>query len=880
MSSTRLTPTAFTDLEIRLLPLEPEGYPVEITLGGGQQFPRGYLKPDLLPWAPGASPAADGERLFNLLLADDRLKAAWAEARGQTPRRRIRLRIDAAAPELHIVPWELLRDASPDLIPQTLSADADTPFSRYLAGPWRTRPPAQDDLAAYGLAPVDLPVERQVIQTACRGLGTRLLAITLLESPVTLATLEAELRKGYHVLHIVAHGAAPDNGQPALLVLADSANRVALVTEDELAEMLARQSESLQLVYLDACHSATRSPADAFRGFAPKLVAAGIPAVMAMQDLVPVATSQKLTGAFYRWLLQHGQVDLASNEARSALLSDGEAQSWGIPVLYSRVRDGAILEPMPRLSIGARLRQLPIVAQALAVGGALLSVLSVIALVLGLFSGVQEARQPGGLLAGIWPAPTATFTATPTATSPPTATPTASITPTATPTPIVPMPEGFFNIAVAEFTPLDATGSLTLTQASRRLSDWLFAAIRDQIAQVPDLSAYYRGPGEIGVIDGRRLETRAVNAALVAQLHNATILVYGVVTAGDDGYYVEPEFYVSSKGFGYGSEVVGPDRLGEKVRFGLPLLDDPAPLNDINQELRARRRALQRLVSGLTYYYYSRYENSWAEFYQASVEWGAARGQEVVEVLKGAAQLRIYDAATDSDQRNTALKEAEKVFAHARELNPDYARSYLGLGSVAIQQVTTATTAEARQQTLIGAQQWYSMSLAAIEQPPSAYVPAKAAFGLGQVHLKGFEQGLSDWSADEARNYFSYVVRDYDEKGQPPDLTWFAGHSYAYLGWIAGHDQNWAEMAARYRGAIGILSRIPGNQPLNWIARYWANTAFAEEKQKRLEDAKTAYRLALQNGKSVLRTAQFKAVATDELDQWQQELDRLEKGAP
>jgi hypothetical protein len=81
---------SYADLEIRILKLEDQGYPVEITLNGEQEFPRGYLRSDLLPWLPGASPAADGQRLFGELLSDDRVKMAWAEARGQYPQRRIR----------------------------------------------------------------------------------------------------------------------------------------------------------------------------------------------------------------------------------------------------------------------------------------------------------------------------------------------------------------------------------------------------------------------------------------------------------------------------------------------------------------------------------------------------------------------------------------------------------------------------------------------------------------------------------------------------------------------------------------------------------------------------------------------------------------------
>jgi len=48
---------SYADLEIRILEQQAEGYPVEITFKGEQEFPRGYLAPDLLPWVAGSSPA-------------------------------------------------------------------------------------------------------------------------------------------------------------------------------------------------------------------------------------------------------------------------------------------------------------------------------------------------------------------------------------------------------------------------------------------------------------------------------------------------------------------------------------------------------------------------------------------------------------------------------------------------------------------------------------------------------------------------------------------------------------------------------------------------------------------------------------------------------
>ena len=98
---TNHTPDELVDLEIRIFQSGDEGYPVEITLGEQQEFPRGILTADAASWTPGGDPVADGQQLFDMLFADGALRDAWAQARGQSPQRRIRLRIDPAAAKLH-----------------------------------------------------------------------------------------------------------------------------------------------------------------------------------------------------------------------------------------------------------------------------------------------------------------------------------------------------------------------------------------------------------------------------------------------------------------------------------------------------------------------------------------------------------------------------------------------------------------------------------------------------------------------------------------------------------------------------------------------------------------------------------------------------------
>ena len=354
----------FTDLEIRIFGRQDEGYPVEITLGGQQEFPRGHLAGDVVPWVPSASPADDGQKLFATFLADPALRSAWAEARARAPRRRIRLRIDPTAAELHALPWEVLQDG-----PAMLSAQADTPFSRYLpiALPWsgavEERPirvlvviANPDDLATeYDLPPVDVALERETLQAAFEAVGPDELQADYLDAPVTLERLEEALRgashrpgvltggqalgDGYHALHFVGHGAFSARRGQAALYMQDEDGHARRVLDSELVSLVARQSVRPRLVTLVACQSATRSTADAFAGLGPKLVSVGVPAVVAMQDVVAIETARRFEAAFYGRLLEHGYVDRAVNEARSTLLTAGRADA-AVPVLFMRLKSG------------------------------------------------------------------------------------------------------------------------------------------------------------------------------------------------------------------------------------------------------------------------------------------------------------------------------------------------------------------------------------------------------------------------------------------------------------------------------------------------------------------------------------------------------------
>jgi CHAT domain-containing protein len=260
-----------------------------------------------------------------------------------------------------MLPWELLQRG-----PVMLSAQTDTPFSRYLpieldwSGAVEERPirvlvviSNPDDLHdRYDLAPVDVALERESLEAAFDTVGADELQADFLDAPATPERLEdalrgasgQALRDSYHVLHFVGHGAFSRRRASSALYMQDEQGLAQRVLDDELVGMLARQGVQPRLVFLAACQSATRSMADAFLGLGPRLVGAGVPAVVAMQDVVTVETARKFSATFYRQLLAHDQVDLAVNEARSTLLTAGRADA-AVPVLFMRLRDGLLFAP-------------------------------------------------------------------------------------------------------------------------------------------------------------------------------------------------------------------------------------------------------------------------------------------------------------------------------------------------------------------------------------------------------------------------------------------------------------------------------------------------------------------------------------------------------
>ncbi len=388
-------PDSYTDLLLRIFPYktEKQSYPVEAELDDGSRFTDGQLKLDQ-EQLRGLHLNAEGYglALFNALFAPGGdIRRAYDKATGAAEastggRLRVRLWVDEGAVELHALPWERLYHLHlGKTVP--LGASALTPLSRYTSleireplpiteTPLRLLVVVANPLNLPGnLAPANVDLEIENLRRAVSDLRRQnQIQVTILPgrtglSPALRAKLEAE---GYaivegvtnlfnmaphlskaHIFHFIGHGAfrkaaspAPGEGQgggTAALYLEKADGSWQAVKDEEITSMFVALGALPHLVFLVACESATRDPGavSPFVGLGPKLVQAGIPAVVAMQDQVPVELARTLAGEFYARLAEHGEVDRALNQARLQVFN-AKSIEWAIPVLFMRIRKGKL----------------------------------------------------------------------------------------------------------------------------------------------------------------------------------------------------------------------------------------------------------------------------------------------------------------------------------------------------------------------------------------------------------------------------------------------------------------------------------------------------------------------------------------------------------
>lgn len=240
--------------------------------------------------APTSAAQELGGELFAAFFHDE-LRDVLVASRSRCPDG-LRIRIDLSeAPALTGIPWELLYDR---LGNRHLALSERTPVVRYLQLAGTVAPLVVNGplrilavlASPSGLQPLDVEPEWEGMSAELAPqVDAGLVALDRLERPTT-GDLHRYLRTHeVHVLHFVGHGSFDTAIQDGVLCLEDRRGQAQAITSGKLGPDL-YDHDSLRLVVLNACETASSASTDTFSGMAQGLVQQGVPAVVAMQ--VPI----------------------------------------------------------------------------------------------------------------------------------------------------------------------------------------------------------------------------------------------------------------------------------------------------------------------------------------------------------------------------------------------------------------------------------------------------------------------------------------------------------------------------------------------------------------------------------------------------------------
>jgi tetratricopeptide (TPR) repeat protein len=366
------------------------------------------------------------------------------------------------------------------------------------------------------------------------------------------------------------------------------------------------------------------------------------------------------------------------------------------------------------------------------------------------------------------------------------------------------MPEGHFNIAVAEFDALDEAGA----PASGLKGEPGSSDARELASSV---ASYLNSQAETLVpIIGREVAVWGPEKGLwpvapdqeaerAGALH-ADVLVYGTLRKlAGDRWQLEPAFYLTDEAVSRVDELRGEYALG----MGIPYRpDSAASKRDASTALQARLKALVQILIGLSYFDYGTLEGyqQAAQAFEGAAQdpdWGAAEdgtGQEVLYLFLGSAYLKqtpfFKDASPDQTQ---LLQDSLSAFRKAVELNSAYPRAYNGVGGALFHMARppdwdVEAECDWKWELLSEAADAHNQALSAPPETksPHAYVDLRARLGLAQL---SFWRGYclpDDWpdAWDTAGTYYQAVLAEY--QAHPDDhLDDSAIVAYTYLGHMA-----------------------------------------------------------------------------------------------
>ena len=335
---------------------------------------------------------------------------------------------------------------------------------------------------------------------------------------------------------------------------------------------------------------------------------------------------------------------------------------------------------------------------------------------------------------------------------------------------------GLFNVVVAEFGEIDPAGQLHPSTGGQQLSQWIYEGLRLEFENLPtDLRQEFLplvwhdslAPQEKGVEIGLVAGDEA--AAELAQKIKADMVIYGNLELNQDSAGFTPKFYVASLR-GEADEIVGRHQLGRPIDIQTPLNLDQQTSRALNRKLIARTKALSRFTLGLIYDLNGLSEDALEVFQQATEEldWDDNSGEEIFHYFTGRSALFL-----ERDE------EAQAAFEQALAINPDYARAYLGVGSVYFLRAQQLPPEQRLETTdLFRAIDHYQKAIALADEALEPHTKVSAHLGLGLTYRLQGETYLHVGDRDRAGPLFDMAIAEIQPLIDPMQTA----RQYRYLG--------------------------------------------------------------------------------------------------
>jgi tetratricopeptide (TPR) repeat protein len=329
---------------------------------------------------------------------------------------------------------------------------------------------------------------------------------------------------------------------------------------------------------------------------------------------------------------------------------------------------------------------------------------------------------------------------------------------------------GQFRIAMAQFGEMGSDGRLHATENGRVLSRWLFDGLFEEYRRNADMELadaieiWHDSRTDtaqnlnFGIMSGDTAKARRASAARLAEKIGAHMVIYGNLISGEPSSSLDLEFYLSPLVNDETAAIIGPHRLGRPIPLPAPF-DTGRPETNIavDEKLRVRTDALFWLTIGLTQQLLGRSEQALETFQRAETKltnWPEHDGKEILHFFIGREELFLNQS-----------ENAEASFRKALEINRNYARAQVALGSSYLQRAR-ATEPEARLEEPKHLEQALDNHLKGLELALSAEDPlleAVARIALAKSYrLLGETYYFLD-AYEEANRLFELVISEVEQ---------------------------------------------------------------------------------------------------------------------